>query len=110
MSFCPLHYNPRRNLYVTTRVTALVHLPDVSFLLQDNSLDPYSLDLTDINEAAGKCLGSGELGAVVELERKVLELHEHQKKVQEQDAHEHKGKGAEESYDLIAACVSVIDS
>ncbi|XP_035028619.2 kinesin-like protein KIF20B isoform X2 [Hippoglossus stenolepis] len=51
----------------------------------DKSLDPYSSDLTDVNEAAGKCLGSGEMGAVEELQRKVLELHEHKGETNEED-------------------------
>ncbi|XP_069394674.1 kinesin-like protein KIF20B isoform X2 [Paralichthys olivaceus] len=64
----------------------------------DKSLDPSS-DSTDIKEAAKaarKCLGSCEIGAVEELERKVLELYEHQEKVKEKDAHKHKGETIEE--------------
>lgn len=74
---------------------------DVSFLLQDKSLDSYSSEFEGIKkaaEAAHKCLGLGRAGAqgckrdaVEELERKVLELNEHQWKVQKM-AHKHSGK------------------
>ncbi|XP_070772238.1 kinesin-like protein KIF20B [Enoplosus armatus] len=74
----------------------------------DKSLDSYSSELAGImmaTEAAHKCLGSGRTGTqgdrrdtVEELERKVLELNEYQKKVQEQIAHKHNGEasGADE--------------
>ncbi|KAM8739483.1 kinesin-like protein KIF20B isoform 1-T1 [Acanthopagrus schlegelii] len=68
----------------------------------DKSLDSYSSELAGIKmaaEAAHKCLGSGRAGAqgdrrdaVEELERKVLELNEHQRKVQVQIAHKHNGE------------------
>lgn len=81
---------------------SLTNFSDVSFLLQDKSLDSYSSELADIKkaaEAARKCLVSGQAGTqgdrddtVEELERKVLELNEHQRKVQDQMAHKHNGK------------------
>lgn len=90
---------------------SLTNLSDVSFLLQDKSLDSYSSELADIKkaaEAAHKCLGSGRAGAqgdredaVEELERKVLELNEHQRKVQDQMAHKHNGKNAYESISVF---------
>ncbi|XP_030296755.1 kinesin-like protein KIF20B isoform X2 [Sparus aurata] len=68
----------------------------------DKSLDSYSSELAGIKmaaEAAHKCLGSGRAGAqgdrrdaVEELERKVLELNEHQRKVQVQMAQKHNGE------------------
>ncbi|XP_039995193.1 kinesin-like protein KIF20B isoform X2 [Xiphias gladius] len=74
----------------------------------DKSLDSRSSELAAIKkvaEAAHKCLGSGQAGpwadrsvAVEELERKVLELNEHQQKVGEQMAHKQNGEtsGVEE--------------
>lgn len=83
-------------------VISLINFSDVFFRLQDKSLDSYSSELAGIKKAAEtahKCLGSGQAGpwgdrndAVEELERKVLELNEHQRKVKEQMAHKHKGK------------------
>ncbi|XP_049455824.1 kinesin-like protein KIF20B isoform X1 [Epinephelus fuscoguttatus] len=68
----------------------------------DTSLDSYPPELAEIKkaaEAAHKCLGSGRAGAqgsrgdaVEELERKLLELNEHQRKIQEQMAHKHNGE------------------
>lgn len=59
-------------------------------------------------EAAHKCLGSGRAGAqgdrrdaVEELERKVLELNEHQRKVQVQMAQKHNGKNIQTNQCLI---------
>ncbi|XP_044070074.1 kinesin-like protein KIF20B isoform X2 [Siniperca chuatsi] len=70
----------------------------------DKSLDSYSSELAGIKkaaEAAHKCLCSGRTGAQgdgrdagEELERKVLELNEHQWKVQEQMAHKHNGEAS----------------
>ncbi|AWP14614.1 Kinesin-like protein [Scophthalmus maximus] len=69
----------------------------------DKSLDCTSSSFSDLAEikmaaeAARKCLGSGRAGTVEELERKVLELHEHQRRVEEQEAHKHLGQtGGEE--------------
>ncbi|XP_070697167.1 kinesin-like protein KIF20B [Pempheris klunzingeri] len=74
----------------------------------DKSLDPYSSELAGIKKAADaahKCLDLGRTGtrgdrgdAVEELERKVLELNEHQRKVQDQMVNRHNGKtsGAED--------------
>lgn len=71
---------------------------DVSFLVQEKSLDG-SFDLADVKKAADKCVSlcraggqGGRRDAVEELERKVMELNEHQRKVQEQMAHKHNGK------------------
>ncbi|XP_073337533.1 kinesin-like protein KIF20B isoform X2 [Pagrus major] len=68
----------------------------------DTSLDSYSSELAGIKMAAHKCLGSGRAGAqgdrrdaVEELKRKVLELNEHQRKVQEEMAHKHNGEANE---------------
>ncbi|XP_047191048.1 kinesin-like protein KIF20B isoform X2 [Scophthalmus maximus] len=64
----------------------------------DKSLDCTSSSFSDLAEikmaaeAARKCLGSGRAGTVEELERKVLELHEHQRRVEEQEAHKHLGQ------------------
>ncbi|XP_040906538.1 kinesin-like protein KIF20B [Toxotes jaculatrix] len=68
----------------------------------DTSLDSYSSELADIKkaaEAAQRCLGSDQAGpcgdrsdAVEELERKVLELNEHQRKVEEQMTKKHNGE------------------
>ncbi|XP_074503155.1 kinesin-like protein KIF20B isoform X2 [Sebastes fasciatus] len=67
----------------------------------DTSLDSFSSELAGIKKAAHKCLGSCRAGAqedrraaVEELERKVLELNEHQQKVQEQMAHKHNGEAS----------------
>ncbi|CAJ1066835.1 LOW QUALITY PROTEIN: kinesin-like protein KIF20B [Xyrichtys novacula] len=72
----------------------------------DKSLDSHSSELADIKkaaEAAHKCLASGRGGtlrdredAVEELERKVLELNEHQRRVQEQMAHKPGGEPSAE--------------
>ncbi|XP_042358648.1 kinesin-like protein KIF20B isoform X2 [Plectropomus leopardus] len=73
--------------------------PSQDAQVMDTSLDSFSSDLAEIKkaaEAAHKCLGSGRAGgtgdAVEELERKVLELNEHHRKVQEQMAHKHNGE------------------
>ncbi|KAI3363512.1 hypothetical protein L3Q82_012110, partial [Scortum barcoo] len=81
---------------------SLTNFSDVSFLLQDKSLDSYSSELAGIKrvaEAAHKYLGSGRAGAqgdgrdtAEELERKVSELNEQQLKVQDQMAHKHNGE------------------
>lgn len=75
---------------------------DVSLLLQDKPLDANSSELADIMkaaEAARKCPASGRAravghreDAVEELERKVLELNEHEREVQEQMALKLRGK------------------
>ncbi|XP_071336035.1 kinesin-like protein KIF20B [Trachinotus anak] len=67
----------------------------------DKSLDSFSSELAGIKEAAEAahiCLGSGQAGprgdrsdAIEELERKLLELNEHQRKAEEQMAHKHNG-------------------
>uniref|UniRef100_A0A8C4GGY7 Kinesin-like protein KIF20B n=2 Tax=Dicentrarchus labrax TaxID=13489 RepID=A0A8C4GGY7_DICLA len=74
----------------------------------DKSLDSYSSEWAGIKkaaEAAHKCLGSGWAGAqgrdaVEELERKVFELNEHQRKVQEHNG-EASGVENEEKMKLL---------
>lgn len=83
---------------LTVRICSLISLTnfsDVLFLLQDKSLDCSELaGIKKATEAAHKCLGSGRTAAqgdirdaVEELERKVLEMNEHQQKVQQPMAH-----------------------
>lgn len=95
-------------LWECTQLLSLTVFSDVSYLLQDTSLDSFSSELAGIKKAAHKCLGSCRAGAqedrraaVEELERKVLELNEHQQKVQEQMAHKHNGKNTYESINVL---------
>ncbi|XP_045921132.1 kinesin-like protein KIF20B isoform X2 [Micropterus dolomieu] len=68
----------------------------------DKSLDCSELaGIKKATEAAHKCLGSGRTAAqgdirdaVEELERKVLEMNEHQQKVQQPMAHKHNGEAS----------------